>query len=49
MGVLSCQQEGSLPKASESLAGPGEVVNWLSEVLYWVRMPGQGRVVVLHQ
>lgn len=33
-------------KAGNLWQGPGEVVNWLSEVAYRVHMPGQGRVVV---
>ncbi|KAJ8347867.1 hypothetical protein SKAU_G00264560 [Synaphobranchus kaupii] len=36
------------PKLRASWRGPGEIVERLSEVVYRIRMPGRGRLVVLH-
>ncbi|KAJ8375757.1 hypothetical protein SKAU_G00063370 [Synaphobranchus kaupii] len=43
------RKKGLSPKLRASWRGPGEVVEWLSEVVYRIRMPGRGRLVVLHQ
>ncbi|KAJ8351941.1 hypothetical protein SKAU_G00234170 [Synaphobranchus kaupii] len=43
------RKKGLSPKLRASWRGPGEVVEWLSEVVYRIRVPGRGRLVVLHQ
>ncbi|KAM6968624.1 retrovirus-related Pol polyprotein from transposon 412 [Tautogolabrus adspersus] len=43
------RKKGVSPKLCSHWQGPGEVLARLSEVVYRVRMPGKGRVVVLHQ
>ncbi|KAJ8333601.1 hypothetical protein SKAU_G00416090 [Synaphobranchus kaupii] len=43
------RKKGLSPKLRASWRGPGEVVERLSEVVYRIRMPGRGRLVVLHQ
>ncbi|KAJ8364845.1 hypothetical protein SKAU_G00136760 [Synaphobranchus kaupii] len=42
------RKKGLSPKLRVSWRGPGEVVERLSEVVYRIRMPGRGRLVVLH-
>ncbi|KAJ8389259.1 hypothetical protein AAFF_G00121240 [Aldrovandia affinis] len=42
-------KKGLFPKLQSYWCGPGEVVGWLSEVTYRVRMPNWGCLVVLHQ
>ncbi|KAJ8388781.1 hypothetical protein AAFF_G00130140 [Aldrovandia affinis] len=41
--------KGVSPKLRSRWRGPGEVLQWLREVVHRVRMPGRGREVVLHQ
>ncbi|KAJ8352284.1 hypothetical protein SKAU_G00237600 [Synaphobranchus kaupii] len=43
------RKKGLSPKLRASWRGPGEIVERLSEVVYRIRMPGRGRLVVLHQ
>ncbi|KAJ8349026.1 hypothetical protein SKAU_G00276150 [Synaphobranchus kaupii] len=43
------RKKGLSPKLRASWRGPGEVVERLSEVVFHIRMPGRGRLVVLHQ
>ncbi|KAJ8332586.1 hypothetical protein SKAU_G00423750 [Synaphobranchus kaupii] len=43
------RKKGLSPKLRASWREPGEVVERLSEVDYRIRMPGRGRLVVLHQ
>lgn len=43
------RKKGLSPKLQSHWQGPGEVLSRLSEVVYRVRMPGRGRLVVLHQ
>ncbi|KAJ8333917.1 hypothetical protein SKAU_G00412360 [Synaphobranchus kaupii] len=43
------RKKGLSPKLRASWRGPGEIVEPLSEVVYRIRMPGRGRLVVLHQ
>uniref|UniRef100_A0A665WFN6 Integrase catalytic domain-containing protein n=1 Tax=Echeneis naucrates TaxID=173247 RepID=A0A665WFN6_ECHNA len=43
------RKKGVSPKLRSHWQGPGEVLDRLSEVVYRVRMPGQGRKVVLHR
>ncbi|KAJ8369228.1 hypothetical protein SKAU_G00092560 [Synaphobranchus kaupii] len=43
------RKKGLSPKLRASWRGPGEVVERLSEVVYRIRMPGRGHLVVLHQ
>ena len=43
------RKKGISPKLRSHWQGPGEVVCRLSEVVYRVRMPGTGRMVVLHR
>ncbi|KAJ8380600.1 hypothetical protein SKAU_G00013780 [Synaphobranchus kaupii] len=42
------RKKGLSPKLRASWRGPGEIVERLSEVVYRIRMPGRGRLVVLH-
>ncbi|KAJ8399425.1 hypothetical protein AAFF_G00411370 [Aldrovandia affinis] len=41
--------KGVSPKLRSRWRGLGEVLQWLGDVVYRVRMPGRGREVVLHQ
>lgn len=43
------RKRGVSPKLCSHWQGPAEVVERLTEVVYRVRMPGPGRLVVLHQ
>ncbi|CAI5665466.1 unnamed protein product [Oreochromis niloticus] len=43
------RKRGVSPKLWSHWQGPAEVVERLTEVVYRVRMPGSGRLVVLHQ
>lgn len=43
------RKKGVSPKLCSHWQGPSEVMERVSEVVYRVRMPGRGRVVVLHQ
>ncbi|CAI5692683.1 unnamed protein product [Oreochromis niloticus] len=43
------RKRGVSPKLCSHWQGPAEVVEQLTEVVYRVRMPGPGRLVVLHQ
>ncbi|TDG96196.1 hypothetical protein EPR50_G00237120 [Perca flavescens] len=43
------RKKGVSPKLCSHWQGPGEIVSQLSEVVYRLRMPCQGRMVVLHQ
>ncbi|CAI5644280.1 unnamed protein product [Oreochromis niloticus] len=45
----SVRKRGVSPKLCSHWQGPAEVVEWLTEVVYRIRMPGPGRMVVLHR
>lgn len=49
MGVLSRAQKGVSPKLCSPWQGPAEIVVRLSQVVYQVKLPNRGRLVVLHQ
>ncbi len=42
-------KRGLSPKLTHHWQGPGEILDQISEVVFWVRMPGRGRWVVLHK
>ena len=43
------RKRGVCPKLRSHWHGPGEILDRVSEVVYRLRMPGRGRVVVLHR
>ena len=43
------RKKGVSPKLTSQWVGPGEVLEQLSDVVYWVKMCVRGRVVVLHR
>ncbi|RVE58463.1 hypothetical protein OJAV_G00209350 [Oryzias javanicus] len=43
------RRRGLSPKLMHHWQGPGEIVARITEVVYRVRMPGHGRLVVLHR
>lgn len=43
------RKKGISPKLCSQWQGPAEVINRLSDVVYRVRLPGKGRLVVLHR